>query len=156
MKRISTFLAIAAVAFSASAQPAGSLGQRIAAIVSRPEYLHARFGMEFWPLDAEKPVYQFNEQQFFTAASTTKLLTEGTALSLLGPDYRFHTLVFRTGAIDPSGTLNGDLILVAASRFKMRIMRTIRCPAAPSWSRAIRSRSSASLRRRWPTLASNE
>jgi PBP4 family serine-type D-alanyl-D-alanine carboxypeptidase len=114
MKRISTFLAIAAVAFSASAQPAGSLGQRIAAIVSRPEYLHARFGMEFWPLDAEKPVYQFNEQQFFTAASTTKLLTEGTALSLLGPDYRFHTLVFRTGAIDPSGTLNGDLILVAA------------------------------------------
>ena len=42
------------------------------------------------------------------------MLTEGTALSLLGPDYRFHTRVFRTGAIDASGTLEGDLILVAA------------------------------------------
>jgi D-alanyl-D-alanine carboxypeptidase len=50
---------------------------RIAAIVSRPEYVHARFGMEFWPLDAAKPAFRLNEQQFFIAASTTKLLTEG-------------------------------------------------------------------------------
>ena len=42
------------------------------------------------------------------------MLTEGTALSLLGPEFRFHTRVFRTGAIDGSGTLHGDLILVAA------------------------------------------
>ncbi|MGA3076901.1 MAG: D-alanyl-D-alanine carboxypeptidase/D-alanyl-D-alanine-endopeptidase [Bryobacteraceae bacterium] len=112
MKRISRFIAIAAVALSAAS--AQSLEQRIAAIVSRPEYLHARFGMEFWPLDADKPAYHFNEQQFFIAASTTKLLTEGTALSLLGPEYRFHTRVFRTGVIDGSGTLHGDLILVAA------------------------------------------
>jgi D-alanyl-D-alanine carboxypeptidase/D-alanyl-D-alanine-endopeptidase (penicillin-binding protein 4) len=112
MKRISRFIAIAAVALSGAC--AQSLEQRIAAIISRPEYLHARFGMEFWPLDADKPAYHLNEQQFFVAASTTKLLTEGTALSLLGPDYRFHTRVFRTGAIDRRGTLNGDLILVAA------------------------------------------
>jgi D-alanyl-D-alanine carboxypeptidase/D-alanyl-D-alanine-endopeptidase (penicillin-binding protein 4) len=112
MKHISRFIAIAAAILSgASAQ---SLEQRIAAIVSRPEYVHARFGMEFWPLGADQPVYRLNEQQFFVAASTTKLLTEGTALSLLGPDYRFHTRVFRTGAIDASGVLNGDLILVAS------------------------------------------
>ena len=112
MKRISRFIAIAAVVLSvASAQ---SLEQRIAVIVSRPEYLHARFGMEFWPLGADQPACHFNEQQFFIAASTTKLLTEGTALSLLGPDYRFHTRVFRTGALDGSGILHGDLILVAA------------------------------------------
>ena len=115
MKRISQFMAVAAVVLSAAwAQPAGSLKQRIAAIAGRPEYLHARFGMEFWPLDADKPALRLNEQQFFIAASTAKLLTEGTALSLLGPDYRFHTRVFRTGAIDGSGALNGDLILVAA------------------------------------------
>lgn len=28
-----------------------------AAIVSRPEYVHARFGMEFWPLDADKTAF---------------------------------------------------------------------------------------------------
>ena len=103
MKRISQCIAVAAgVLSTAWAQPAGpSLKQRIAAIMSRPEYVHARFGMEFWPLDADKPAYRLNEQQFFIAASTTKLLTEGAALSLLGPEYRFHTRVFRTGAIAP-------------------------------------------------------
>ena len=112
MKRISRVMAIGAMVLSGAW--AQSLEHRIGAIMSRPEYLHARFGMEFWPLNADKPAYHFNEQQFFVAASTTKLLTEGTALSLLGPDYRFHTRVFRTGVIDGSGTLNGDLILVAA------------------------------------------
>jgi len=112
MKRFFHFAAIAAMVLPAAG--AQSLEQRIAAIVSRPEYEHARFGMEFWPLDSGKPAYHLNEQQFFIAASTTKLLTEGTALSLLGPDYRFHTRVFRTGAVDRSGTLRGDLILVAA------------------------------------------
>jgi len=114
MTRISQFTMVAAVALSAAWAQPPSLEQRIAAITSRPEFLHARFGMELWPLDADQPAYRLNEQQFFVAASTTKLLTEGTALSLLGPDYRFHTRVFRTGAIDGSGTLRGDLILAAA------------------------------------------
>jgi PBP4 family serine-type D-alanyl-D-alanine carboxypeptidase len=112
MKRIFRMMAIAGMAVSGAA--AQSLDQRIAVIMSRPEYVHARFGMEFWPLDADKPAYHFNEKQFFVAASTTKLLTEGTALSLLGPEYRFHTRVFRTGAIDGKGTLHGDLILVGS------------------------------------------
>lgn len=38
----------------------------------------------------------------------------GTALSLLGPDYRFHTRVYRTGAVGGDGTLDGDLVLVAS------------------------------------------
>jgi D-alanyl-D-alanine carboxypeptidase/D-alanyl-D-alanine-endopeptidase (penicillin-binding protein 4) len=112
MNRVSRIATIAAVVWSAAC--AQSFEQRIAAIVSRPEYLHARFGMEFWPLDAAKPSFRLNAQQFFIAASTTKLVTEGTALSLLGPDFRFHTRVFRTGKIDAAGTLQGDLILVAA------------------------------------------
>jgi D-alanyl-D-alanine carboxypeptidase/D-alanyl-D-alanine-endopeptidase (penicillin-binding protein 4) len=115
MRRIFWLLAaFAALSFIASAQPAESLQQRIAAIMSRPEYRHARFGMEFRALNADQPIYRFNEQQFFVAASTTKLLTEGTALALLGADYKFQTRVFRTGPIGANGTLNGDLILVAA------------------------------------------
>ena len=111
--------AVAVLVFTVSgavrAQPAEpSLKQRLDAIMSRPEFAHARFGMEFRLLDQDKPVDQLNEQQFFIAASTTKLLTEGTALSLLGPQYRFHTRVFRTGAIGKGGALEGDLILVAA------------------------------------------
>ena len=101
----------------ASAGPAQNdslLSARIREIISRPEYRHASFGVEVYSLDDDKVLYALNGQQLFTPASTTKLLTEGTALELLGADYRFHTRVYRTGAIAPDGTLNGDLILVAS------------------------------------------
>jgi D-alanyl-D-alanine carboxypeptidase/D-alanyl-D-alanine-endopeptidase (penicillin-binding protein 4) len=113
MKRIVQTLAAGLLAWTVAAQPPG-LQQRVAAIMSRPEFVHARFGMEFWALNDNTPVFRMNEQQFFVPGSTTKLLTEGTALALLGPDYRFHTRVFRSGEIDSGGTLHGDLILVAS------------------------------------------
>ncbi len=91
-----------------------SLDSKIKQITSRPEYKHSSFGVEVYSLDENKIVYEMNAQQFFTPASTTKLLTEGSALELLGPDYRFHTRVYRTGPISADGTLNGDLILVAS------------------------------------------
>jgi N-acyl-D-amino-acid deacylase len=99
---------------AAPAQNDSALAARIREITSRPEYKHAAFGIEVYSLDNDKVLYALNGQQLFTPASTTKLLTEGTALELLGADYRFHTRVYRTGAIAPDGTLNGDLILVAS------------------------------------------
>jgi D-alanyl-D-alanine carboxypeptidase/D-alanyl-D-alanine-endopeptidase (penicillin-binding protein 4) len=38
----------------------------------------------------------------------------GSALQLLGADYRFKTRVYRTGSLDADGTLRGDLVLVAS------------------------------------------
>ena len=52
--------------------------------------------------------------QLFVPGSTTKLLSEGTMLEVLGADYRFHTKIYRTGPIAKDGTLQGDLILVAS------------------------------------------
>lgn len=92
----------------------GKLQSQIRQITSRPEFRHSTFGIEVYSLDQNKVVYTMNAQQFFTPASTTKLFTEGTALELLGADYRFHTRVYRTGPIDTQGTLNGDLVLVAS------------------------------------------
>jgi PBP4 family serine-type D-alanyl-D-alanine carboxypeptidase len=104
----------ALLAASGFAQQPASLQERVAEIMRRPEYVHARFGMEFWSLDDNQAVFRINEQQLFTPGSTTKLLTEGTALSLLGPDFRFHTRIYRTGAVDAAGVLQGDLVLVAS------------------------------------------
>ncbi|MFY9804625.1 MAG: D-alanyl-D-alanine carboxypeptidase/D-alanyl-D-alanine-endopeptidase [Candidatus Acidiferrales bacterium] len=101
-------------ASSAPAQNDSALAARIREITSRPEYMHSSFGIAVYSLDDDKILYSLNGQQLFTPASTTKLLTEGTALELLGPDYRFHTRVYRTGAVAPDGTLTGDLILVAS------------------------------------------
>src|SRR5215831_7417386 len=90
-----------------------TLAQRIQAIMDRPEFKHALFGIEFYSLDKGKVIYGINADKLFTPGSTTKLLTEGTALSLLGADYRFHTRVYQTGRLDADGILDGDLVLVA-------------------------------------------
>lgn len=95
-------------------QPREPLAKAIRQITSRPVFRHARFGIEFYSLDTNQPIYQLNAQELFTPASTTKLLTEGAAIEMLGPDYRFHTRVYRTGPVDPGGTLEGDLVLVAS------------------------------------------
>jgi len=98
----------------ARAQSDASLAERIEKVMSRPEFAHANFGIEFYSLDSGKVVYALNADKLFVPASTTKTLTEGTLLAKLGADYRFHTRVYRTGPIDKHGTLKGDLILVAS------------------------------------------
>src|SRR5580693_55515 len=75
-------------------------------------FAQSGFGIKFYSIDSGKSVYELNPQQLFVPGSTTKLLTEGTALELLGGDYRFHTKIYRTGPIKKGGTLDGDLILV--------------------------------------------
>ena len=116
---LSTFAVLLLFFFALQAGPAraqseNSLAQRIQKIVSRPEFAHANFGIEFYSLDTGKVVYALNGDKLFVPASTTKTLTEGTVLAKLGADYRFHTRVYRTGPIDKHGTLKGDLILVAS------------------------------------------
>src|SRR6267143_19036 len=98
----------------ARAQSQSTLAQRIQKVISRPEFTHANFGIEFYSLDTGKVVYALNADKLFVPASTTKILTEGTLLAKLGADYRFHTRIYRTGPVDSKGKLKGDLILVAS------------------------------------------
>src|SRR5215510_13118626 len=115
MKRLSTTILLSLLlVLNAAAVPAQSLSQRVQAIIDRPEFKHALFGIEFYSLDKGKIIYAINADKLFTPGSTTKLLTEGTALSLLGADYRFHTRVYSTGPVGADGTLNGHLVLVAS------------------------------------------
>ncbi|HYL86424.1 MAG TPA: D-alanyl-D-alanine carboxypeptidase/D-alanyl-D-alanine-endopeptidase [Candidatus Angelobacter sp.] len=99
---------------AARAQADNSLAQRIQKVITRPEFAHANFGIEFYSLDTGKVLYSLNADKLFVPASTTKTLTEGTVLAKLGADYRFHTRVYHTGTIEKHGTLKGDLILVAS------------------------------------------
>jgi len=97
-----------------AAQSGDALEARVQKVMARPEFAHSNFGVEFMDLDTGKVLYAFHPEKLFVPASTTKLLTEGTVLAKLGPDYRFHTRIYRTGPIDKHGTLKGDLILVAS------------------------------------------
>lgn len=92
---------------------AQSLERRIQAVMDRPEFAHASWGIEFYDLGTRKTVYGVNRERLFVPGSTTKLLTMGTAFELLGADHRFHTRVYRTGPVR-DGVLEGDLVLVAS------------------------------------------
>ena len=102
-------------AFSAAtalqAQPAPD--KRIQAVMDRPEFAHAIWGMEFYDVAAKKTLFGVNRERLFVPGSTTKLLTMATALEVLGPDHRFRTRVYRTGPVR-NGVLDGDLVLVAS------------------------------------------
>lgn len=116
MRRIDVcaLLAVLLVPQMAHAQNDPALAGRIEAIITRPEFKHAFWGIEIFDMDADRPVYALNEDKLFTPGSTTKLLTAGTALEMLGADHRFRTKVYRTGPVEPDGTLRGDLVLVAS------------------------------------------
>lgn len=109
MKRL-----ISLIVLCAALAAGQSFSDRVEAIMNRPEYGHSRFGIEVLSLQTGKSLYVLNAQQLFVPGSTTKLITEGIALALLGPDYRFHTRVYRTGAIDANGVLIGDLVILAS------------------------------------------
>ena len=112
MVQIAAYLCLcASVLF---AQAPDTFSARVQQIMNRAEFAHSHFGIEFYSLDSAKPIFELNPQELFVPGSTTKLLTEGTALELLGGDYRFHTRIYRTGDIKNNGTLHGDLILVAS------------------------------------------
>ena len=95
-------------------QTGTTLADRIQAIMHRAEFAHSRFGIEFYSLSTGTVIYQLNPGQLMVPGSTTKLLTEGTLLNLLGADYRFHTRVYRTGPVKRNGTLEGDIVVVAS------------------------------------------
>src|SRR5260221_14776406 len=96
------------------AQSGNTLEQRLKNIMNRPEFAHSRFGIKFISAESGDVVYELNSSQLFVPGSTTKLLSAGTALELLGADYRFHTKIYSTGPIKKDGTLQGDLVLVAS------------------------------------------
>ena len=109
-----TSAAVACCGIATFAQSDGSFDQRIEKIMNRSEFAHSRFGIKFILADMGDVVYELNSPQLFVPGSTTKLLSTGTALELLGGDYRFRTKIYRTGPVQKDGTLDGDLVLVAS------------------------------------------
>ena len=96
-----------------SSDPGAALGAKVQLVMDRPEFKHAIFGIAFYSLADGRMVWSYNADKLFVSASTTKLLTEGTALQLLGADYRFRTRVYRTGRLT-GNTVEGDLVLVGS------------------------------------------
>ena len=104
---------VAAVFAAPAAASPKAFDAAMNAVFARPVFAHAIVAAEIYDLDARRPIYARNPQTLMEAASTTKLLTTGTALALLGSGFRWITPVYRTGPVDAAGVLHGDVVLVA-------------------------------------------
>lgn len=93
--------------------PGDELVQEIDAIMKRPLFKGSSFGILVTELESGKVVYAHRPLALQAPASTTKLVSCGGALGILGKDYRFRTDVVRTGELK-DGTVNGDLVLIAS------------------------------------------
>ena len=84
-----------------------------------PALRPSRLGLYVADRATGETVYDIRGDEWFLAASTTKLFPGAAALDAYGPDYRFETPIYRTGAVGADGALDGDLILVASGDLTM-------------------------------------
>jgi serine-type D-Ala-D-Ala carboxypeptidase/endopeptidase (penicillin-binding protein 4) len=61
--------------------------------------------------DTNEVIYEHNADKTLIPASNRKLFTGALALDQLGHDFRYQTYLYRTGNIDNSGSLNGNLVI---------------------------------------------
>ncbi|HEY2554139.1 MAG TPA: D-alanyl-D-alanine carboxypeptidase/D-alanyl-D-alanine-endopeptidase, partial [Candidatus Cybelea sp.] len=113
-KRSALVLAATLLVPNAALAAPQSAASALDAIAARQRFTHAIVAADVFDLDAKRRLYVRNAGVLMEAASTTKLLTTGTSLALLGPNFRWTTPVYRIGTVDSSGVLHGDLVMVAS------------------------------------------
>ena len=86
------------------------LAQQIDGALGDPLLAGAKGGVAVNDVDSGKLLYGKNEAQLFNPASNTKLFTTAAALAMLGPEYRWKTIVYTDGAL-AGGELKGRLYL---------------------------------------------
>ncbi len=72
----------------------------------------AYWGLIVTDADTGETIYSQNADRYFMPASNAKLFTSAMALATLGPDFRIRTTIESAAAPDPTGVLQGDLVLV--------------------------------------------
>jgi D-alanyl-D-alanine carboxypeptidase/D-alanyl-D-alanine-endopeptidase (penicillin-binding protein 4) len=69
-------------------------------------------GISVWDLTADSFLWGYNSQKVMRPASTQKVLTAISALSIIGAQHEIKTRTYYTGSIAEDGTLSGDLYVV--------------------------------------------
>ena len=83
-------------------------------MMNDPVLKNADWGFVVYDPKTKKVISSYNESASLIPASTTKLLTTETALSLLGDKFRWITQLEHSGEVDAEGVLNGNLYIVGS------------------------------------------
>ena len=86
----------------------------INSMMNDPVLRNANWGFVIFDPKTRKVVSSYNEYASLIPASTTKLLTTDTAVSLLGVNFRWITQLEYSGDIDEKGNLQGNLYIVGS------------------------------------------
>lgn len=87
---------------------------KINSMMNDPVLRNADWGFVVYDPKTKKVVSSYNENASLIPASTTKLLTTDTAMSLLGEKFRWITQLEHSGTIDEEGVLQGNLYIIGS------------------------------------------
>lgn len=88
-------------------------------VMRKSIYKNATWSMQVENLDTGRVIYDMNPDSQMLIGSVRKLFSVGSALNQLGAQHQFVTPVYRQGEVDASGTLSGNLVLVASGDLTM-------------------------------------
>jgi D-alanyl-D-alanine carboxypeptidase len=104
---------------SSGAPLTGDVPPDIKAIFDKPAYKDSTWGLRVVDLDSGKTLLDINPDHQFLIGSVRKLFSVGELLNQIGPDHTFDTPIYRQGNISSTGTLQGDIFLVASGDLTM-------------------------------------
>jgi len=88
-------------------------------VFNKPLYTGGTWGMRVIDLDSGTTLIDLRPNYKFYIGSVRKTFVLGEMLNQVGPEYHYDTPVYRQGSIDPSGVLQGDLIVDASGDLTM-------------------------------------
>jgi D-alanyl-D-alanine carboxypeptidase/D-alanyl-D-alanine-endopeptidase (penicillin-binding protein 4) len=90
---------------------AKDIKQEIEKMMAEEEMQPASFSFYATYVESDTALFSYRHKKSIIPASTMKVVTTSTALSILGKDYRFKTLLQHDGQIDKEGKLTGNIYL---------------------------------------------
>lgn len=98
--------------FSIAQTPIQKLEKAYDTFQSDPQTKYAITSLCVLDANTGSPLFMRNEQIGLATASTLKVITAATALSILGKDFQYQTTLAYTGTITTAGVLKGDLMII--------------------------------------------
>jgi len=114
MKRIYLITALLIYSFGLHAQTVQErLSKAVEKLQSDSQMKHAILGLSIVKSETGEKIIEINAQTGLAPASCQKTITSAAALELLGPSYRYQTILGYDGEIT-AGSLKGNLLLIGS------------------------------------------
>ncbi len=109
MKRLIWFIGLLVYSFIGNAQSVQErLAKAMAVLQTDPQLKHAIVGFSVVKSETGEKVFEVNAQTGLAPASCQKIITSAAAMEILGPSYRYQTVLGYDGRINHD-TLNGNV-----------------------------------------------